>query len=270
MSSLILKDARDYIRLELEVRQQRRPSYSLRAFARDLRMSPSSLSDFLTGRVGMSHTRAQFMASHFQWTELTQEHFWDLVQTKFGKSIEARKNARLRVASRLKESSISVSVDAFKAISDWYHLVLIEIFQIQGERADLKQIAKQLDLTPAVLREACDRLERLGLLRKTANGFEPVESETWIGDEAPSEAVRSYHGQILQLAARSVEKFKMEERESLSLAFSVDRDDFPKLQKELRSSIMRVLQKYAQKTPANQVQCLSLQMFPVWREESNQ
>lgn len=268
MNSLILQDARDYIRLELELRQRRRTSYSLRAFARDLKMSPSFLSDFLSGRVGMSHARVEWIAGRLGWSETAADHFWDLLQTKFAKTVAARKNARLKAASRLKQVSVNVSIDAFKAISDWYHLVLLEIYQIKGEKADAKQIARKLGLCAATVREASERLERLGLVRRTAHGYVPVESETWIGDDLPSEAVRIYHVQVLNRAIEAVDKVRMEERESLSLVFSIDRSEFEKMHKELRSAVMRVVQKYAQQTPADQVQCLALHTFPVWRGDS--
>ena len=52
------KDASSYLQEELALRKARRPQYSLRAFARDLGMSPSALSEFLAGQQGMSKDRA--------------------------------------------------------------------------------------------------------------------------------------------------------------------------------------------------------------------
>jgi uncharacterized protein (TIGR02147 family) len=220
MNTLLFKDHREYVRFELKLRQERRPAYSMRALARDLRMSPSSLCDFLAGRVGLSRERSKVVGDHFAWPEPVREHFWDLMQAKYAKLPEARKKAKFRAATRTREASVSVPLDSFKVISEWYHLVILEIHSILGGHVDPKAVSARLNISAATVRDATDRLVRTGLLKENTEGLLlPAETDTWIGDEAPSACVRSYHAQVLGLAMKAIENVAMDERESLSLMF---------------------------------------------------
>ena len=76
------RDPRQYLKAELELRQQRRPQYSLRAFARDLNMSPSTLSDFFHGKLGLSKDRVRHIGTKLNLTDMQQSHFNDLLEVR--------------------------------------------------------------------------------------------------------------------------------------------------------------------------------------------
>ena len=59
-------DYREFLRRELTRRVQRNPAYSLRAFARDIRVSPSTLSEALRGRFDFSAPQAADFACRFK------------------------------------------------------------------------------------------------------------------------------------------------------------------------------------------------------------
>ena len=52
----------DILKAELEKRQRANARYSLRAFARDLGVSPSNLSEILQRKAGLSRIKAQEIA----------------------------------------------------------------------------------------------------------------------------------------------------------------------------------------------------------------
>src|SRR4051812_12625590 len=116
MSELLFKDPKDYIHLEFELRKNRRPSYSMRAFARDLKFSPSSLNDFIKGRVGMSESRIEQLAEFLKWQDERKNHFKDLVLSKFDKDAAIRNTAAMRVKRRLKEKLSSIGLEDFQII----------------------------------------------------------------------------------------------------------------------------------------------------------
>jgi hypothetical protein len=103
MVDLFFKEPKDYLRFEFELRKSRRPAYSMRAFARDINMSPSGLSDFMNDRVGMSEARVAEIADKLQWPLVRREHFNDLILSKGKFSSSDRKAALLRVRSRVQE-----------------------------------------------------------------------------------------------------------------------------------------------------------------------
>lgn len=266
MAELLFKDATDYIKFEHELRRTRRQSYSMRAFARDLSVSPSSLNDFLKGRVGMSPSRIESIAEKLKWSEMRKEHFTDLVRAKFDKDPGVRRASFMKMKSRLKDSSYGLSVDSFKVISDWYHLVIRELCDVK-DGMTISRVAEELSLSPLTAGKAIRRLIKLDLLKETEKGLKSTEFGSHFGDEAPSEAIVEFHTQILELAQKAMREIPFEDRESHSLIFSVPKAKLPKMHAELKTAILQIANKYAHGANMDTIQALSLQVFPVWEEK---
>ncbi len=265
MAELLLKDPREYLKFEHEMRRARRPSYSMRAFARDLEVSPSSLNDFLKGRVGMSNDRIERIAAVLRWSEKRKDHFQDLIAAKYEKDVGAKLSAQTRIRSRLKDGTFGLSVDAFRAISEWHHLVILEICECK-DGMDAAAIAKELSLAPATVQQAVKRLIGLGLLQKSTNGLKPVESASHFGDDAPSDAIVSFHCQVIQLAQKALQEKPASEREALSVMFSLNREDLEKMNAEIKKSVMSIINRYAQHAPKDHIHTIALQSFPIWTD----
>lgn len=263
MAELLLKDPRDYIKFEYELRRARRPSYSMRAFARDLDVSPSSLNDFIKGRVGMSVERVERIATILRWSERRKEHFRDLILARHGTDAGIKQAAQTRIRKRLKDGTFGLSVDSFKAISDWYHLVILEICDCK-DHMDAATIARELSLDVATVQRAVKRLTSLGLLTMSPHGLKPTESTSHFGDDAPSEAIISFHCQVMQLAQKALHERPIDERSSLSVFVSLNANELVQMNEEIRKSIMNIVNRYAQGSERNHIHAVSFQSFPVW------
>jgi len=237
----------------------------MRAFARDLDMSPSGLNDFLKGRVGMSSKRVEMIAEILKWTPTRKDYFLDLILSKYDKDPAVRQASQMRIKSRLKEGSFGLSVDAFKAICEWHHLVIRELCDLK-DNLKIKDLAKELNITPLTAGKAVKRLLKLGLLVETKKGFKPAEANCHFGDEVPSDAVREFHSQILDLAQTALKEKTMTERESHSLVFSVRKEDMAQMRSDLKKAILQIANRYAHAENRTAIQALSLQVFPVWTE----
>jgi len=71
-------DFRDVLRRELQNRQQKNPAYSMRAFARDLDLSASGLSEVLSGKHSLSLRRAITVSKKLG---LSEEHADAFIQS---------------------------------------------------------------------------------------------------------------------------------------------------------------------------------------------
>lgn len=266
MAVLLFKDPRDYIKFEYELRKARSSAYSMRAFARDLKVSPSSLIDFMKGRIGMSQDRVEKIAFYLKWPHPQKEHFSDLIFSKYSKDKSVKQAALIRVRKRLKDGSLGISVDAFRTISDWYHLVILEIFNIKGN-IGVHDLAVDLNLPVETVQKAIKRLIGLGLLvkdPKRAGNFRPLENVSHFGDEAPSTAIIEFHLQMLDLAQKALKNLPMEERSSQSLIFSIKKEKLKAMNHEIRKAIMIILNRYMEMGESDSVCAMSLQSFPIW------
>lgn len=260
MSELYFKDPKDYIYLEYEMRRNRRPSYSMRAFARDLEFSPSSLNDFLKGRVGMSAKRALQLSRKLTWTPERYEHFVDLIKAQFDKDLSCRQTAIMKIKKRMKDKNSYFDSDKFKVISTWYHLVIIEMCHLL-DNIKVSDIVQKIQITSSEAKQALSDLTSLRILKLTDQGLKPTDQTFQYGDGAPSDAIRHFHFQIMQQAQNALLTKNMSQRESHSLVFSIQSQDRHKMNQEIRKSLYSIVNKYAVNKNTDSVQIISFQSF---------
>jgi len=264
-------DPRVYLREELELRKRRRPHYSMRAFARDLEMSPSFLCEFLAGRQGLSRERVSWIARRLDFSNEQGEHFWDLIEARFGRTQDAKRAARLRVGQRLKNTDARMSLERFQFISEWYHFAIVEILLLPGPQRSEQDLARILDISQAKVTSALKRLRDLELIEPDPGNAERpwlIKSEyTFVGDEGADRAIQLAHQQMLMMHTRAIETRAVEDRHSLSVVFSMNNASFTEFSRELREAVVNVLSRFADDAkPKDQVTCLSLQALKLLEE----
>jgi uncharacterized protein (TIGR02147 family) len=234
----------------------------LRAFARDLEVSATTLSDFFNGRVGFSRETTSFIAKKINLSEDHKQHMWNLIEMQFARDIKKRKEAEFRTQSRLQDRYNQVSLDAFRFVADWYHLAILELVDLDSSYQSPKVLSKALGISHKEAQEALQRLINLKLLKQEGDQkLVSVSTTTNVGDGVSSEAVRLFHSQILAKAHAALENQSTEEREISSTIFSIAKEDLPEIKKELNAAWFNIASKYSAKTKKDSLYCLSLQFF---------
>lgn len=263
-------DYRDYLRSEFELRQARRPYYSLRAFARDLQISPASLSEIMNGRYGLSRARALSVGKKIQLSAEQLDHFADLMLLKREKKSEERRLAEMRVGHRLNSTQNSLALETFRIIADWYHLAILELFYLKGFRPEPKWIAKALKIKVSAARDALDRLLKVGMIEKTTDGYRVKEDFTFVGNSVPSDAVRLFHKQLLEKARQAIFTQAIDERDLNSTILSMRKHDLPELKKMIREFAAQASSKVSGKADRDSVYCLAIQCFALAQSQGDQ
>ncbi|WP_413575157.1 hypothetical protein ACLVWU_12805 [Bdellovibrio sp. HCB290] len=114
---------RDFILRELEKRQKKNPSYSLRAFARDLEMPSSRLSEILNRKMGLSEARAINLAERLNLTQPEKEYFIDLALSEHARSAVMKEMALRRVKART-ELIETIDKRDISGLSDGAHIAI--------------------------------------------------------------------------------------------------------------------------------------------------
>lgn len=84
----------EYLIDRFQMRVDRNPHYSLRAFARDLKIDASRLSQILKGKQGLSMTFAERICYSLRLSEAESRHFCHLVASRHARSNFARVQAK--------------------------------------------------------------------------------------------------------------------------------------------------------------------------------
>jgi len=227
-------------------RCRKNPSYSLRAFARSLEIEPSALSKILKGHRKISKSMCQRLCERL-----------GILATDFIE--DGHKTGELNV-----QSYHAVDIDVFHLIADWYHYAILQLVHVKDFKADTKWVARTLDITVSEANIAIERLFRLQLLKKTADGrWLDSGSLTTLGHKFSVGSFRQLQRQILEKAIDALESVPMDERDQTSMTVAVDSQRLPEARERIKK-FRRSLDKFLQGgTNSDRVYHLSISLYPV-------
>jgi uncharacterized protein (TIGR02147 family) len=255
---------------ELENRQKMNPRFSMRALASKLGMAPPALSEILNGKRGLSKAKATILAERLGFNPFETDYFVSLVEATDGSSQRNRLLAqgRLNKFKELREKPLHH--DTWQVISEWYHLAILELSRTSEFKSEPQWIAKKLGLDTASVREAIQRLLRLGILRwERTRPKTLVATGQWLltsPNEIPSKSIRKFHSTILKKADAALELQPLPKRHFSSMVLAIEEaqiDEAKTLIAEFNRKMSRLMTKSKKR---DRVYCFSTQLFSL--EES--
>lgn len=224
-SERLIQDYRDVLRLEFEKRTRRNPRYSMGAFARDLELSPSRLSEVLSGKQGLSPARARIVGSKMGLKTHKLEWFCDLVTTQHARSRSAKALAAGRLARQPQGiQAEDVSQERLQKVT-WYHFAIRRMTLLADFRSDVSWIAMRLQAPIGKIQLIVDELIRTGLLRVDDRGVYSIGENIGIRTKGlPKAELARYFGSILWRAFQSYKNTKRELRIHNAHYFTIGRE----------------------------------------------
>jgi uncharacterized protein (TIGR02147 family) len=256
----------DFLLEEFRSRRTRNPHYSLRAYARDLGMPASKLSQNLRGLCGISVAKAEKIADRLQMREDEKVLFLALVESQHARSRVAREQAKASLVKIREEKLDELSLEKFSAIRDWYHMAILEMTEIRGFKAEPVWIAEKLGLPLDIVQEAVQRLQTLELLKTDEGEWKQTQMDLELPSGVPSRTIREHHKQLLTKAIVAVDQVPVEKREYSSNTFSVDSACLPEI-KNLIREVQRKISRIAHTGNKDAVFVLGMQLFPLVESE---
>jgi uncharacterized protein (TIGR02147 family) len=256
----------DFLLEEFRSRRSRNPNYSLRAFARDLGMPASKLSQNLRGLCGISVAKAEVIAERIQLRDDDRRLFLALVESQHARSRVARQQAATALEKIRRDKMDELSVEKFTIVRDWYHMAILEMADIKGFRAEPAWIGSRLDLPVELVKEAIARLVEVGLLREEEGRLVQTQRDLELPSGLPSRSVREHHKQILTKAMVAADEVPVEEREFSSHTFAIAKSALPEM-KGLIREFQRQVARLSAQGEKDDVYVLGIQLFSVLEKE---
>ena len=199
---------RSYLKAVLAERQRSNHAYSMRAFARNLGLTQSGVSQVLSGKKNLSQESAHQIAEKLGLNDRDTEFFCLLVQLETAKTAILKESILKKLNSLNPKEPVEVlSLEFFRAISDWYHLVIKNMTDIEGLELTPKAIAKRLGITSIEADSALERLLKLELIEPIEgrpHRYRQVKNYVIAKAATPNEALRNFHRQMLEKAKDSL------------------------------------------------------------------
>lgn len=243
------RDENSFFRLWLQKqfadRCKKNPRYSLRAFAKNLDIDASSLSQILSGKRKLSKKAIQNICDKLS-TSPKELQMFGLIKNSISDA-----------------NYLQLDIDTFSVISEWYHYAILELTYVSSFKADPKWIAKKLSITVEETKSAIERLKRLGLLFEENESL--VKSKKLItnnGAVNTSGAHKELQKQVISKALRAVDECPASEKDITSMTMAIDTQNIDKarlLIKKFRRDMCELLEEGEQV----QVYNLGIQLYPI-------
>lgn len=254
-------DFKLFLKDELERRVFRNPKYSLRAFARDIGLSISRLSEIISNQEGIRLSTAAKIASTLKMSHSEKEYFQYLIISKHGRSGELRDKAFKKVQTFKSKRHFRRLPERYKdLLSTWYCLPLIELLTSK-EPSSLFQISEILEASEREITATIAHLEELGHIKKIKVGrwkksipFIKIDSLT------PSNSIQGYHKKLLQKAEGAL-KQPIQKRKYLSAVFGIKKESLEEARNELEAFSQNFLEKFTSEDAADMVYCFGVQLY---------
>jgi uncharacterized protein (TIGR02147 family) len=262
------QDFRQLLRNELESRQERNGGYSLRAYARDLDLSPSRLSEVMNGKQRLSLKSAEKVSNLIGLSDQESKLFKTLVELE-NPSLTKRQSATKSLSQLNKQLEyFDIDQEAFKIIGSWQHLAILELIECSTIKS-ITDITESIDVFESEAVAVLERLLSIGLIAKKNSGWKRTNKKLTVNSPVPSRSIRKYHSEMLIKAEKAMFNQKLDQRSFNSVMFSLRGEDVPKAMDKINSFCKDFTAEFSKKTNKNTVYSVNMNMFEITDREKS-
>ncbi|MGZ3693220.1 MAG: TIGR02147 family protein [Bdellovibrionota bacterium] len=238
---------------ELERVRLLNQSFSLRAFARKLKLAPSALSEMISGKRAISPKVAARLADQLGWAPDVRD-----------RALQTAGKGRRYQAPR---ETTQLDIDQFQAISEWYHFAILSLAETKDFKSDAAWIAQRFGISEKECNEALDRLVRLNLLAiDGAGNFTLTHARYTTTDDISNIALRKSHAKNLELAKASLDSDPVERRDFTAITMAADPRKLQEAKRMVRE-FREELSAFLEDGEKTEVFKFCMQLFPLTKSE---
>lgn len=242
------------LRAEFEARTNRKPGYSLRAFAKYLGVEAPSLSNVMKGNRRIPKTKIERIAERLN---LSPEEKVLFVQSnrspvKIGRDTTFTDIPRYNLDSETH----------FRVISEWEHYAVLSLAETKGFKSNTKWIGERLGISASRAQICVENLLHVNLMRLENNRLILTHKGLQTTEDVPSKALRKARKQDLEMALDAIDEISVDLRDFSSCTMTLNPSDLPELKRAIRDFRRRFM-KQTEQSPGLEVYKLAVQLFPL-------
>lgn len=258
---------RTYLQDYYQFQKSVNPKFSLRFFAKKAKFPSHGLLNYLMeGKRNLSKKTLDKLAVALGLNREQSAYFENLVFFNQARSIDEKtfyyeKLLRAPAKSGFRKLE-STQLQIFRR---WYNIAIREMLTLKDFRNSPAWISDRL-LPRVEQYEAQESLEMLltqGLIKKTANGYKPVDPDITTDDEVRSFMVKSYQLQMIKMAAWAQEEVPAKDRDISSVCMAVKESELPNVKKHLQLMRKELRNFRAGDGEGERIIQVNIQLFPL-------
>lgn len=219
-----------YLSDELDRRIKNNSNYSTRAFARDLDVSISTLSNVLNFKKKLGVKAASSIIPKLGLKDLDKEYFKALVRSQIDKNISNRLNA----ISYLYEHGLFHKRKEYKDCSlsfldNWYSLVVFSALDIDKVAQNPNLLLSSMGLSQEQLDSCIEKMLKLKLIEYKDGVIHKLVKAVEFNTDVPGTSIQNFHLSQGLKAQEMLLSSPLEERNFRHISFSIDKKHRPEI-----------------------------------------
>ncbi len=259
---------RQFLKDVCEDARKSKPFYSYRYVAQKAGLkSVGFISWVIKGKRNMSASLTHKIGNVLKLSKREAEYFELLVCHNQAKTIEERQHYLDRLLAFRSTRATIVERDRDQYYSRWYYSAIRELVNLTDIR-DERQVALLLrpSISRAEARDALELLERLNMIRKTAEGpYERVDAALISGPSVDPAIIHGFQIATMRLAEEALHFFPKEERDISTVTLSCNSKDLDRIRERIRQMRDEITEIACASEDADRAFQLNTQFFPLTR-----
>ncbi len=234
----------------------------MRAFARDIGITPQHLHYILKGQSGISYEKVLKIVGSFNLNKQAQKKFLLTVSGSHDRSAVTRQLATEKLKSLTSaEDEQLLAIEKLDLISEWYYLPIILALDVY-ESTDALSIAQKLGLSKTTIRMALNKLVNSGFIEKDGKFYKRSAKHQALHAENNS-SLKKLYAEMMKQSLKTIElNEKLRSFSFILTTISENEMDFAVEQINLfRKKMGRQLAE--QTINPDRIYALSIQFFPI-------
>lgn len=181
-------------------KQSKNQAYSVRALARDLKKSPSFVSQILNGKSKPSPAVLEELSKILDLDSIAKKQLGlaMILGSDLPKELkESYKNTRNDSEEEYTSYQEANFVE-FDCLKHWYYIAILDLCSLINFKPEIPVIARTLGISKTQTEIAVKELFAKGLLQETAKGWKKTTFKLRFSTNASRDVVRSYHRQMIE------------------------------------------------------------------------
>jgi predicted transcriptional regulator/plasmid maintenance system antidote protein VapI len=238
----------EFLVTEFKRRQERNPTYSIRAFSRDLGVPKTSISEVMNGLRCLSQANVDLLA---QGLDLDQKI---IDRLKADLSIDSDRGRDL------------LGEEDFSLIKDWHYMAILSLAKLSHNECSAGWISERLGIPLDLAQSSLNRLLQLGLIKEEQGKLVRTAMPLTTSVDIPSSSIREHHRQSIEKAIPALENVPVELRDFTTVTYVINPKNLPEIKKMIHT-FHRKLGKTIPEKEATEVYRLNIQFFPLTKIE---
>ncbi len=246
---------RTWLALQIQQRQAKNPAFSLRAFAKNVGISPSHLSNIIAHKRPLTNKMIDLLSRRLR---LEPE-----IQAVLKMSLKGDPQG---FAKNNLQSYKSISAKSFSLISKWYFFAILGLSAVPQNRVSADWISSRLKIGKKEAKDALGVLFRLGYIkRRKPHGFCLASKPIITSNSMADQTIENFQRQIMDLAIGSLNNDPVSVRFFGFRGIALDPHYLPEIKNEIREFQDHLTRMINSKWQGNNptVFSLSTQLFPI-------